>query len=612
MAKEEIIGSPRRNLVFETSGVIRVKVGDKYYKLNYDKETTDDEAEESIESKIIIVDDILLYETGQYEYPGDRKIIFALNGGIYYTLDNSYFSFSDSQNSDASLEGNIIFDNTVIFNGTPPFKLSSSEVISNLNAQFIDGHSWNDIQALLNKQNISFNTLETTDGKFIAEDGKVTCNTVVCSNANIKKLSFETLSGNISIGGNISVTASELDIDGNLYDLGINILQLLYKLYSVKGINTSKTTFVEFAKDFVKSVNTNYNWQTPSTYTNYQFDFDRQLLSESFYWEPINIESWKDISCIPLSVADTYYIDPEEITEDTEITENAENIARLSNLYNEIITKIYIIPEENKSTFNGVVLKLSIDSGFVVPGTEGELIINEYKKDEVNEAESTSAKFVVTGINNNELYIHTTYISNKASFLSLDSESVDLYAYVENTEEMELDSDDEKESFITINTQYYSEPEENSEYYNIILDINPESINFKQTSTTVIGNLSVISDSILNPSGVGIYSNNCYLNNPTISLYDNAEQINYLKLAPNGTSFIGTETNGQKWITIYPNGWGQLYRQKMYSLDNYNDKVSLGPIVVNTDGSATIGTGETQITISASGEVKVPSATIIE
>lgn len=51
MAKEEIIGSPRRNLVFETSGVIRVKVGDKYYKLNYDKETTDDEDEESIESK---------------------------------------------------------------------------------------------------------------------------------------------------------------------------------------------------------------------------------------------------------------------------------------------------------------------------------------------------------------------------------------------------------------------------------------------------------------------------------------------------------------------------------------------------------------------------------
>jgi hypothetical protein len=140
MAKEEVIGSPRRNLVFETSGVIRVKVGDKYYKLNYDKETTNEEDEESIESKIIIVDDILLYETGQYEYPGDRKIIFALNGGIYYTLDNGYFSFNESQDSDILLERDTIFDNTVIFNGNPPFKLNSSEVINNLNAQFINGH----------------------------------------------------------------------------------------------------------------------------------------------------------------------------------------------------------------------------------------------------------------------------------------------------------------------------------------------------------------------------------------------------------------------------------------------------------------------------------------
>ena len=607
MAKEEIIGSPRRNLVFETSGVIRVKVGDKYYKLNYDKETTDDEDEESIESKIIIVDDILLYETGQYEYPGDRKIIFALNGGIYYTLDNSYFSFSDSQNSDASLEGNIIFDNTVIFNGTPPFKLSSSEVISNLNAQFIDGHSWNDIQALLNKQNISFNTLETTDGKFKAEDGKVTCNTVVCSNANIKKLSFETLSGNISIGGNISVTASELDIDGNLYDLGINILQLLYKLYSVKGINTSKTTFVEFAKDLVKSVNTSYNWQTPSTYTSHQLDFDKQLLSESFYWEPINIESWKNISCIPLSVADNYYIDPEEITEDTEITESAENIARSSNLYNEIITKIYIIPEENKSTFNGVVLKLYIDSGFVTPGTEGELIINEYKKDTSEEIENISAKFIVTGINNDEIYVHTTYISDKASFLALSSESIGLYAY---SEAENLTSDTEEQPFTSINVQYYQEPEETSEYYNIILETNPESIGFYQTSNTVIGNLSVISDDILNPSGIGIYSDNCYLNNPTIYLYNSAEQKSYLKISASGTSFVGINDAQENWISIENTGKCSLKRGNLYNINNYDTFCKFGPLIVYEDGSATLGSGDTQITISASGEVKVPSAAI--
>ena len=38
----------------------------------------------------------------------------------------------------------------------------------------------------------------------------------------------------------------------------------------------------------------------------------------------------------------------------------------------------------------------------------------------------------------------------------------------------------------TINVQYYQEPEETSEYYNIILETNPESIyNFKTTPLNV-------------------------------------------------------------------------------------------------------------------------------
>lgn len=641
MAKEEVIGSPRRNLVFETSGVIRVKVGDKYYKLNYDKETTNEEDEESIESKIIIVDDILLYETGQYEYPGDRKIIFALNGGIYYTLDNGYFSFNESQDSDILLERDTIFDNTVIFNGNPPFKLNSSEVINNLNAQFINGHGWNDIQSLLNNQNTSFDTLETTDGEFKVEDGKVTCNTITCDNASIKKLSFETLSGNITVGGNIDVINSELYINGKICDFGINILQLLYKLYSVKGINTDKTTFVEFAKDLIKSVNTDYSWQIPSTYTTHQLDFDKQLLSEYFYWEPINIESWKNISCIPLSVADSYYIDPDEISEDTEITENAEDIAHSSNLYNEIITKIYIIPEEWKSIFSGIVLKLYIDSGFVTPGTEGELLIEEYTEDNTNST-SNKTKFIVTGINEDELYIHTLYDSPKSEFLTLVSDPIGLYAYAEDT-----GSDIEELPFTTVNVQYYLEPEPDSEYYNIKLDINPESIRFYQVNTTVIGNLSVISNDILNPSGIGIYSDNCYLNNPNICLYNRTEQKSYLKISALDTSFIGINDTQNNWISIDNLGNGSiitstytlksngdldigewlnvtnittesgnlvacsLKRGDMYIIDNYNPFCKFGPLVVQEDGSATLGSGETQITISASGEVKIPSTAII-
>ena len=35
MAREEIVGSSSRNLVFKTAGSIRVLVGDKYYDFNF-------------------------------------------------------------------------------------------------------------------------------------------------------------------------------------------------------------------------------------------------------------------------------------------------------------------------------------------------------------------------------------------------------------------------------------------------------------------------------------------------------------------------------------------------------------------------------------------------
>ena len=46
------------------------------------------------------------------------------------------------------------------------------------------------------------------------------------------------------------------------------------------------------------------------------------------------------------------------------------------------------------------------------------------------------------------------------------------------------------------------------------------------------------------------------------------------------------------------------------NINNYDTFCKFGPLVVYEDGSATLGSGDTQITISASGEVKIPSAAI--
>ena len=127
-----------------------------------------------------------------------------------------------------------------------------------------------------------------------------------------------------------------------------------------------------------------------------------------------------------------------------------------------------------------------------------------------------------------------------------------------------------EQPFTSINVQYYQEPEEPSEYYNIILETNPESISFYQTSNTVIGNLSVISDDILNPSGIGIYSDNCYLNNPTICLYNSAEQKSYLKISALGTSFVGINDAQENWISIENTGKCSLKRGNLYIIYNYD------------------------------------------
>lgn len=656
MAKEEVIGSPRKNLVFETVGSIRVKVGDKYYKLNYDKEVDEDEEDESsLESKIIITDDILLYETGQYEYPGDKKIIFSLAGGIYYTLDGNYYNFNEVQNADTSVTSDVIFENTVIFKGNPPFRLDSSNLISNLNAQYLEGHGWNDILALITDKDISFDTLQTTDGKFLAEDGKVTCETLICDKATIKDLSFEKLSGNITVSGSINVTAGELFLDGKLYDVGINILALLYKLYSVKGVDTDKTSFVDFAKELVKPVNSDYSWQTPSTYATYPWAFDRQILSDNLYWEPVDIESWKDIWCVPLSVANTFYIDPEEMSEDIEITETAENLKRSSTLYNEIITKIYLLTEDEKLIFTGSVLRLSIDSGFVSPETQGELIMVETTKndDDTEIYESYKTKFIITGVGDNEVYVHTLENIKKESYLTLTSESVGLYEYVPYNENVSDEDAGEITPFVTFTVQHYSEPASPSEYDKLYLDVDLESVNLYATTDTIIGDLSTL-DSVdkfaylLSPSGAGIYSNNCFLRCPVIAYNSLGEFKNYIKLTSSEDSFIGLNDKGENWININNTGKGSittttysinsdgeinigdwlnveklsvgpdefvrcsLKRGDMYRIDNYNSLCKFGPLEIQEDGSATLGKGETQITISASGEVKIPSAAIIK
>lgn len=175
--RDELIGNSRRNLVLKTAGIIRVLVGDKYYNIDFRSEKEEQEDKDNeITSNFIIAKNINGYENGIIEYPGDGKIIFTLDGGIYYTKNDKYNKYSAevarSNNSIAS-----DFNNTINFKASIPFVVNSNTLINNLNAQYLNGKTENDF--ILRGSNIRLNNLiidniESSDGSFSYKNGEFT------------------------------------------------------------------------------------------------------------------------------------------------------------------------------------------------------------------------------------------------------------------------------------------------------------------------------------------------------------------------------------------------------------------------------------------------------
>ena len=249
MAKEERIGNPNKNLVLRTSGAIKVLIGDKYYSLKYSDED-EDENEDDLSNKnslIISTDPIELYITGQLAYPGDNKIIFIPGDAIYYTSNNSYYPFTSTSEQSIGSDLSNTFNNTIIFNGTPPFIINSdNKVIKNLNASYLEGYRAVDFYKKSDK--LSFNELETLDGTFTVSNGVLTTNTISANNI----ISSE-ITGNINIGEGVNVTFNEEFLDGKLVYFNIDILSELYNIYK-NGISET-ISFTELCSKLLKIVN---------------------------------------------------------------------------------------------------------------------------------------------------------------------------------------------------------------------------------------------------------------------------------------------------------------------------------------------------------------------
>lgn len=577
MAKEERIGNPYKNLVFRTSGNIRVLVGDKYYTLKYDTENADDKSSNAAESNFIIAEEGMgPYLSGELEYPGDSKIIFAPGDNIYYTDNETYLPFDKEEDTEGpSISTTNTFNDTVIFNGNPAFVINGENTkIINLNAEYLDGYSSLDFMKRNDK--MEFESISTSDGQFSVNDGKLVVNSISAVDGNIENISFKNLIGSISIGSNVKVSSFSEFLNSKFIDYDVDLLSIIYDLFIQDEINTTEDFYILASKLF-EIINSDYIW-TPETV--------EYIIGSDIIFKPKDLEVWKTITT-----------------------------KSQGTLY-DILSKIIYL-EAIPTKYNGTAYTIEFTTGGLDLGTEFVFEVkNITYKDENGNIITNICDIEPTTSETSTIIVNAIVTSTNKHTISI---LTDLQTYsFKNSQTSTIKEDIVKDEKIigTYNVSSYiinlAELNCVSDYI-VDLDVIGNSIG-------AIGNLSGITDSIFGElTGNGIYCpENCTLINPNIAWP-------FLKIS---NTLAEVKVQDQLWITINRD-LGKIETES-YLIDStgliktksatFNVDGSLETkaftisvdgdfetkaIVINSDGTVTIGDKSGTLQVDEDGILKL-------
>lgn len=577
MAKEERIGNPYKNLVFRTSGNIRVLVGDKYYTLKYDTENADDKSSNAAESNFIIAEEGMgPYLSGELEYPGDLKIIFAPGDNIYYTDNEMYLPFDKEEDTEGpSVSTTNTFNDTVIFNGNPAFVINGENTkIINLNAEYLDGYSSLDFMKRNDK--MEFESISTSDGQFSVNDGKLVVNSISAVDGNIENISFKNLIGSISIGSNVKVSSFSEFLNSKFIDYDVDLLSIIYDLFIQDEINTTEDFYILASKLF-EIINSDYIW-TPETV--------EYIIGSDIIFKPKDLEVWKTITT-----------------------------KSQGTLY-DILSKIIYL-EAIPTKYNGTAYTIEFTTGGLDLGTEFVFEVkNITYKDENGNIITNICDIEPTTSETSTIIVNAIVTSTNKHTISI---LTDLQTYsFKNSQTSTIKEDIVKDEKIigTYNVSSYiinlAELNCVSDYI-VDLDVIGNSIG-------AIGNLSGITDSIFGElTGNGIYCpENCTLINPNIAWP-------FLKIS---NTLAEVKIQEQSWITINKS-LGKIETES-YLIDStgliktksatFNIDGSLETkaftisvdgdfetkaIVINSDGTVTIGDKSGTLQVDEDGILKL-------
>lgn len=573
------IGDKGKDLVLQTLGRVYVQVKDRFYEVQFRGEDPKEEEEKKETPLVIFIDSEEALEG--YPYPGDDYLIITADGKFFQTDNTTYTPIPLSAISSTKFSEALTIDTI-----TTPFIITSSQLVKNLNAEFLNGVSSSNYARKDISEDIPnewrFNSLvskKITDKNLYTqldlERGVLSIDTINANNINIPSRPNNPIEKDVAYSS-IDIINKPTYCGNGLKVLKVEVINKIVYYSNKNLIWYSNNENAEVGGYSISNlIDIAYNEELLNI-TNSLFYY-YNLLTTAFKYNEIS-GKWDDYTITELDFKPSgdskvlIYLSLKFMPKDRSIYETIQYGTRY-NCATHIYDRWFNILEYTgtiKDKYRGITFECTTEitqlhAGVKLYGTGDKGIVEG----------------LVVGCTDTKVRILTSGVDCKFLYMTDESTGVE-----DLIKACALEQNVEKGKTISADI----------EIGNILFDVE---------SNNIIGNISNIVNSVFGTlSGYGLTSEgNCFFVNPGIALV-NSDGFNYLKLGNHKDSFIGINSiSGTPWITINEYGIGNM--------TGIGVKDTITYAFNSIDGSASIGSSEYRITVDSNGVVKIPQKCIV-
>lgn len=288
-----IVGNKYTDLVLETLGKVYIKTGNNSRVLSDVLKLLDQVQESEIKSQTIIVGSLL--EMEQMEYPGDGFFIYnTLTSTLYISYDERYIALIEAaEGADDGYvrrKGDTMTGQLEINTVGPPLIVASSKLVSNLNAEFINGYSSDDLAKRNVDEYIYGNW--TFKGKGVSEDTWVFKDNVRMYGDLVTSRSLTSpdfMSGFGGYGWRLDANTNTLTVDYLVVRKAMRVYELVINKISATNGSIWVTNSSKCSKAVQPTILTDAQLRGIGTWTGSSANMDAmlKLLSTDGYYIPL-------------------------------------------------------------------------------------------------------------------------------------------------------------------------------------------------------------------------------------------------------------------------------------------------------------------------------------